>query len=152
MPCQFTGTAIETSDEMKKPCEGDSPWVQNMEFVKAAFRYQKEALELRCMQDIRKLPLGNKARRVEETRAKQMQTVLDANQKLKHMAIEISEHYAAMEMELENTHTQLEDNEIEIKRLTGLSIILAYCGIRNQPIPPDVMLQCKEQMTSDQTV
>jgi hypothetical protein len=122
------------------------PWAENMEFVQTAFDYQKEALELRHAQEISHLTQDKKARYFEKITAKRLEPIETINRNLHLEYHEITKHDEKLEIELKKTKTEIWDIEQRIKKLDEMALTMAYCGLRYQPIPSDVMLELKKEM------
>ncbi len=140
------GATTDKSDEHRENAQDsgeNNPWIKNMDFVNAAFKYQQEAIEQRLVRDIGKLSHEKEAQRIERIKFKKIGHMLEINKRLKEESRLMSDEYEQIRNKLKHTNNTLEENTKKIKTLTELLYVLANCGVRGQPIPEDIKDKCK---------
>ena len=130
---------IENTEYARKT-NANCPWVQNMDFVNAAFGYQKEALELR-----NKIS-HSKTRKVKQPIRNHIKLLLEKHEKMKREDIEDMKLIEELKLQLESTSAELEEMDVNLKKLSELNMALAQCWICGRKFPDDIVSQCKHEI------
>jgi hypothetical protein len=104
----------------------------SMSFIETAFSHQKEALELRHKCNI--IPTMKKSLTAED------------NKSLKYIKAKHTKMIQGLEIELLGIQEEIESDERKIVEFNQITVELANCAIRYQPIPPETMLKCREEV------
>ena len=113
-----------------------SPCFFSMKFIESAFEYQKEIMELKQKKAM-KLEMEN----IGNPLAKQ-------NKLLKQRNEDLTKHFQDLNSRLKDLKTKKETTHIRIKELKKLETILVRFGLKNQPIPHDIILLCKQEINA----
>ncbi len=76
---------------------------------------------------------------------KRSMTVED-NESLEYKKAKRVKLIQGMELELLEIQTEIESDERKITEFNQIATELANCATRNQPIPPEIMLKCREEV------
>ena len=119
-----------------------------MDFINTTFAYHKEALELRYSHQLDQLSRKRKATCIEKIITRRMASVIKKNEHLKCMDIEDTAYLTQLENKLEAATAKLKQYNEKIEEMFRLNLVQVYCGIRNEPIPPNVKLQCEREISA----
>ncbi len=131
--CHATQSVLDPRG-MSAPGNGniDQQQTLSMSFIETAFSHQKEALELR--QKCNGIPAMKKSLTVED------------NKSLKYIKAKHAKTIQDMEIEISGIQEEIEYDERKIVEFNQITVELANCAIRYQPIPPETMLKCREEV------
>jgi hypothetical protein len=104
----------------------------SMSFIETAFSHQKEAIELRHKCNI--IPAMKKSLTVED------------NKRLNNQKAEHAKLVQSMELEMLEIQTDIESDKRKIIEFMQITAELANCAMRHQPISPETMLKCREEV------
>lgn len=128
------------------------PWAQNMDFVNAAFGYQKEALELRHLQNIHQHTSEHKSNHLERLGRKRLALVMAINMTLRSKNDEIVAQNKNLEYELECVNNKTRDVEAVSRKIHSLSYTVAMRAFNHEQSSPEIIAECKQEISRAQNM
>ena len=109
----------------------EPPCFISMKLVESAFEYQREIMELKHKQAMK---------------SKMLEIQKKRNESLKKRKEETTQYIQDLESRLKDAKSRKERTQTRTNELKKLESILVHYGMRNKPIPRDIMLRCKQEI------